>query len=121
MSVDRRAQEPSDEKTAELSQSNMKLLSLQEAADALGYTVKGLRKIVDRARAIAHGARTRGPTIRFFQTVKGAPVKFKFEWLEEFIEQHTVDPEATQLATKTRTKRVKQETAFGFDPDLLDI
>ena len=100
----------------------MKLLSLQEATDALGYTVKGLRKIVDRARARAHGAaRTRGPTIRFFQTVKRAPVKFKFEWLEEFIEQHTVDPEATQLATKTRTKRVKQETAFGFDPDLLDI
>lgn len=70
----------------------MKLLSLPEAADALGYSVKGLRKIVDRSRAKANGVRTRGPTIRFFQTSKGAPVKFKREWLEEFIEEHTVHP-----------------------------
>ena len=68
------------------------LLTLQEAASILGYSVKGLRKIVDRSRAKASGARTRGPTIRFFQAVKGSPVKFRQEWLEEFIEQHTVNP-----------------------------
>ena len=73
----------------------MKLLSLQEAAEKLGYTVKGLRKIVDRSRANANGAETRGPTITFFQTSKGAPVKFKEEWNEKFIEQHTITQESS--------------------------
>ncbi|MCH7728443.1 MAG: hypothetical protein IH991_18485 [Planctomycetes bacterium] len=93
----------------------MKLLNIQEAADALGYTVKGLRKIVDRSRARAQGARTRGPTICFFQTVKGAPIKFREEWIEEFIEQHTIDPTAGVANGKSRRKREKQEIAFGFD------
>jgi len=70
----------------------MKLLSLREAAEALGYTIKGLRKIVDRSRARANGVRTRGPTIRFFQTSRGAPVKFRPEWIEEFVDQCTIDP-----------------------------
>lgn len=85
-----------------------KLLSIQEAAGALGYTVKGLRKIVDRSRARAHGARTRGPVIRFFQTVKGAPVKFKPEWIDEFVEACTVDPlngvQPKRQRTETRRK-----------------
>lgn len=67
------------------------MLSLQEAAEKLGYTTKGLRKIVDRSRAKANGAETRGPTITFFQTTKGAPVKFRPEWIDEFIEAHTVE------------------------------
>ncbi len=91
----------------------MKLLSLQEAADALGYTVKGLRKIVDRSRDKANGARTRGPTITFFQTTKGAPVKFKPEWIEEFVADHTFS--SGKPKTKTRKKREKQEAAFGFE------
>jgi hypothetical protein len=68
------------------------LLGIREAAEVLGYTEKGLRKIVDRSRAKAQGARTRGPTIRFFQTSKGAPVKFRPEWIEEFIDDYTIDP-----------------------------
>lgn len=71
----------------------MNLLSLQEAADKLGYTVKGLRKIVDRSRAKANGEETDGPTITFFQTTKGAPVKFKQEWIDQFIREHTVQQE----------------------------
>ncbi len=71
----------------------MTLLSLQEAAEKLGYTTKGLRKIVDRSRANANGAETRGPTITFFQTTKGAPVKFKPEGIDAFIQEHTVEQE----------------------------
>jgi hypothetical protein len=78
----------------------MKLLSLQEAAELLGYTTKGLRKIVDRSRVNANGAETRGPTITFFQTSKGAPVKFKQEWIDDFIQQHTITQE-TEVEVKT--------------------
>jgi hypothetical protein len=70
----------------------MRLLNLREAADALGYTVKGLRRIVERSRAKARGARIRGPTIKFFQAGEHSPIKFRGEWLEEFIAAHTVDP-----------------------------
>ena len=95
----------------------MKLLNLKEAADALGYTVKGLRKIVDRSRRRTLGARMRGPTLTFFQTTKGAAVKFKPEWIEEFIEEHT--HAAGKPKTRSRRKREKQEASFGFDPELL--
>jgi hypothetical protein len=70
----------------------MRLLNLQEAAETLGYTVKGLRRIVERSRAKARGVRTRGPTIKFFQAGEHSPIKFRREWIEEFIVGHTVDP-----------------------------
>ena len=90
----------------------MKLLTLQQAADALGYSVKGLRKIVDRSRAKASGVRTRGPTIRFFQPAKGSPVKFREEWLEEFVEQHTVNPGDGVAPPR---KQARAEVALDFD------
>lgn len=100
----------------------MKLLSLQEAAEALGYTIKGLRKIVDRSRAKANGVRTRGPTIRFFQTTRGAPIKFKEEWIEEFIEEHTVDPSNGKPSKNGRKKKPKRmESTCGLDRELLNL
>jgi hypothetical protein len=53
------------------------MLSLREAAALLGYTEKGLRKIVAR----------RG--IDFFQSKPWAPIKFRREWVESFVENHT--------------------------------
>jgi hypothetical protein len=50
------------------------LLSLREAAALLDYTEKGLRKIVAR----------RG--IEYFQSQRWGPIKFKREWLDDFIE-----------------------------------
>jgi hypothetical protein len=70
------------------------MLSLREAAAVLGYTEHGLRKIVDRSRRKAKGVRIAGPTIRFFQTTASAPIKFRPEWLEEFVAAHTVNPVA---------------------------
>ena len=84
------------------------LLSIQEAADALGYSVKGVRKIVDRSRAKARGVRIHGPTIRFFQTTRGAPVMFKEEWIEEFIDEHTVDPEKGIPSSNGRKKKKRR-------------
>lgn len=103
------------------------LLSLGQAAEAIGYTVKGFRKIVDRSRAKSRGARTRGPTIKFFQTSKGAPIKFRPEWIEEFIDQHASDPDSP-VVTERPAKRRKTaqrcvltppEDVFGLDGSLM--
>ena len=53
------------------------LLSLREAATLLGYTPKGLRKIVSRKG------------IQVCQSRKWAPLKFKREWLDDFVDGHT--------------------------------
>jgi hypothetical protein len=92
----------------------MRLLSLQEAAEALGYSVKGLRKIIDRSRARSRGLRTRGPTIKFFQAGGHSPIKFKPQWIEDFINGHTVDPIPTPQA-----KRPARTDNSGLDPAFL--
>ena len=86
------------------------LLSLREAAEYLGYSEDGMWKLVKRSRRRASGAAVGGPTIRFFQPSRGACIRFKREWLDEFIEQHTVDPTAEPLIQekpkrKTRANR----------------
>lgn len=80
------------------------MLSLEEAAEMLGYSVKGLRKIVLRSKAKAQGARTRGPTIKFLQAGKGSPIKFREEWIEEFIDQYTVDPTTAEVTPERRQR-----------------
>ena len=107
------------------------MLGLVEVAQILGYTTKGLRKIVDRSRAKRQGVRTRGPTIKFFQTAKGAPIKFKRDWIEEFIAQHTVDPSASIDVAKpvkrcgrkprasTPAPIASATTMFGLDESLM--
>lgn len=99
------------------------LLSLEEAATALGYSVKGLRKIVDRSRARAQGTRTRGPTIKFFQTARGAPVKFRHEWIEDFIDRHTINPEQGVPSSKDRRRKRNggMESTCGLDRDFLNV
>jgi hypothetical protein len=52
------------------------MLSLAEAAEILGYSEPGLRKIVARTKAGK-------PGIQFAQIGNG-PIKFKREWLNEF-------------------------------------
>lgn len=102
----------------------MELIGLREAARILGYTEKGLRKIVGRSRARAAGARTHGPTIKFFQTGKGGLVKFRPEWIDEFVDQHTVDPSepAKEPAARPRRKRLGSKSALSqLDQQLLDV
>jgi hypothetical protein len=62
------------------------LLSLDEAAKLLGYSPSGLRKIVNRTKAGKQDA-----AIQFFQVGKG-PIKFRREWIDDFIAANSVIP-----------------------------
>jgi hypothetical protein len=53
------------------------MLSLREASALLGYTESGLRKIVARKG------------IESFQAKRWGPIKFKREWLDGFVDNHT--------------------------------
>jgi excisionase family DNA binding protein len=55
-------------------------LGIEEAASRLGCSVSGLRKIVDRK------------AIMYFQAVKGSPILFRQEWLDEYVERNTSTP-----------------------------
>lgn len=100
----------------------MPLISLEQAARMLGYTTKGLRKIVDRSRAKACGRRTQGPTIRFFQAAKGSPIKFKVEWVETFVEEHTVDPVGHTRPSNGKPPREPfVDESAGLDCALLNL
>jgi hypothetical protein len=63
-----------------------RLLSLAEAAELLGMEASGLRKIVARTKR-----GTPGPQIQFFQIGQGH-IKFRREWIERFIEDHSIKP-----------------------------
>lgn len=90
------------------------MLSLKDAAAFLGYQGDdALREIVDRSRAKARGAATKGPTIKFFQPTKKSPIKFKREWLLEFIDEHTIDPTRAAAAEPKRAK--KKATTVASD------
>jgi hypothetical protein len=56
------------------------LLSLAEVATILKYSESYLRKLCKDGK------------IRFQQASKYAPIRFRQEWIEEFIEQTTFDP-----------------------------
>jgi hypothetical protein len=72
-------------------------LTLREAATLLGYTDKGLRKIVARKG------------IDFFQSQPWAPIKFKREWVESFVDEHS-----TQKRGPVSRPRVKPLTREEF-------
>lgn len=73
-------------------------VGLCEAADILGMSESGLRKLVRRGE------------IRYSQTRKGAAIRFRREWLDEFIEPPApVRPRLPKAA----------KGAFGFRDSLL--
>jgi hypothetical protein len=79
---------------------------MKEAAEYLGYSVDRLRKLIQRSRKRAKGSPVEGPFIKFFQIGQGE-IRFKREWLDEFVEAHTVDPEATPLVAKQKRTKPK--------------
>jgi len=90
------------------------MLSLPEAAKLLGYTQKGLRNIVDRSKRALAGRRVEAPTIQFAQAgVRGA-IRFRREWIDNFIAGH---PPAPYKRTKTTTRA---KASHGLRYDLLD-
>ncbi len=79
------------------------LLTLPEAAEYLGYQPAGLRKLIEQEQ------------ITYFQNGKG-PIKFKREWLDQFI----ADNSSSGLDRSPARAYRKIEPKFGFDPSLLD-
>jgi hypothetical protein len=73
------------------------LLSLQQAAEYLGYSAKGLRKVVKRG------------DLRFVQAKPRAPLKFRKEWLDDFGMRRD---EPAKESNRVRSKH-------GFDPRFL--
>lgn len=82
-----------------------KLLPLAAAAAVLGMSVKSLRTIVARSRRAARGEQVVGPTITFFQTGRSGALLFKREWLDAFIDEHTVDPGRTSEKPRKQSPR----------------
>jgi excisionase family DNA binding protein len=80
------------------------LLSLRESAKYLGYDAAGLRKIVSQKR------------IRFVQNGRG-PIKFRREWLDEFIAANCGGPQDVKRApVQKRSKpRPNAEPKLCFD------
>ena len=88
------------------------MLDIEEVAQQLGCTVSGVRKVVARGE------------IRYFQHGKRGRLKFKPEWVEEFVCKHTVAPkdETPQKARPKPKKRLiagKCENRHGLTWDLL--
>lgn len=83
------------------------LLGLNDAARILGYRAAGLRKIVKRGE------------IQFIQNGSG-PIKFRREWLDEYIEGNARQEGSKRSPAQKRTTpaSIRIEPQFGFDPAL---
>ena len=60
------------------------MVSLNQAAKILGMTPSGLRKLVERTKH-----RASGPSIEFLQTGRWGRIRFKRQWLEAFVAEHS--------------------------------
>ena len=89
------------------------MISLSEAAELLGYSTSGLRKLVAKR------------AIQFFQARPHSPIKFKREWLNEFVEAGSIKPGAPAAVQQRRKAKVGPAqvdgSRFGFDPSLHSI
>jgi excisionase family DNA binding protein len=83
-----------------------RLLNVAEAAEYLGYSPTGLRRIVEEQR------------IQYVQNGRG-PIKFRREWLDEFISANVTGPQDVERSpAQKRTAASAVEPRFGFDPKL---
>jgi hypothetical protein len=104
---------------------------MMQAAVRLGYSPSGMRKLVERSKRRLQGYPVRGPTIRFFQPSPGDEIKFRSEWLLDFIDACTHDPEKAPLITlvakpnRNKDKRpgsgMKAMSNNGFNSLLLAV
>lgn len=92
------------------------LVSFEQAARILGMGERNLRKIIQRTRERIQGRWTDGPTIRFFQAHPKAAIKFRRIWLDEFVCEHTFDPNlqtSRPLEPPRRPKKQQDKVGFG--------
>jgi excisionase family DNA binding protein len=82
------------------------MLSLKEAAAMLGCTESGLRKLVAKNE------------IRYFQHGHGGRIRFKAEWIDDFVEKFSSAPNSAPseyVPKKRKTKTERDSTAEGDD------
>jgi hypothetical protein len=101
-----------------------KMVGLQEAAEMLGYTSSGLRRIVEDSRRKSSGQNVRRPTIKFFQPGKSAEIKFRPSWLDDFVAANTIDPMTVpqpSCAAPRKPRRFVEPAlvGHGLDPTLI--
>jgi hypothetical protein len=80
------------------------MLNIKQAAAYLGYSPKGLRKIIDRTRRKQAGACVQGPIIEFSQAGKRGTLHFRQEWLDNFIENNR-DGRSTPLLPRPKPRK----------------
>jgi hypothetical protein len=71
-------------------------LNIQQAAEYLGYSVSGVRKLMQRYR---HGQ----PGLQYSQLVRGGKILFRQEWLDGFLERNKVYP----IEPQPKQRRIK--------------
>jgi hypothetical protein len=76
-----------------------RMLNMDEAAEYLGYKPSGLYEIVGRTK---HGKA--GAQLQFYQIGTG-PIKFRREWLDEFVEANSIKPGEIVPAKKPQRGR----------------
>lgn len=81
------------------------MLTLREAALQLGITESGLRKVLRR----------RG--IRYFQDRPHSAIRFRQEWIDEYIEGHTVDPTTDRPTLHLITAPQRSKRNIGWKSD----
>lgn len=94
---------------------NRPVLNLEEAANLLGYSTRAMRTLIARSKRRAVGLPVKGPTIKFFQPGPRASIRFRREWLAEFVQQNTVDPAASPLIGSVPRKSVAPKTPTKLD------
>lgn len=87
-------------------------LTLREAAAYLGYDESWFWRIV------------KSGVIKHWQRTPNAPIKFKKEWLDEFVEESTTGGSRQHPTSSTKQRRKTKylkssEKTFGLDPDLM--
>lgn len=89
------------------------LLNMKQGAMRLGYSLSGMRKLIERSKRRLQGYPVKGPTIRFFQPNPGDEIKFRSEWLQDFIDACTRDPEKVPLKTVVARPKLKKDKRPG--------
>lgn len=111
------------------------LMSFEDALDYLKMSDRSLRDIVQRSKEKLKDKCVAGPTICFFQIHAKGAIKFRREWLDDFIRRYTHNPHAVaRRPPEVRRSKTHEsgEVGFGFsdgaagpnlgfDSDLYDL
>ncbi len=82
------------------------LINLRRAAEYLGLTPSGLRKLVAKRE------------VRYFQRKRHSPIMFKREWLDEYVAKHTFVPkDEMPPAKRTNRRRISRQPAIDDRQD----